>query len=107
MKKYLMFGVCALVLGACDNKPIETDELKCGDLDVLITVFKRRADVEIGGQATGLKRTETDNGARYDGMVGEQFMAMWHKGGEWIMVVGESSAIKCVKKIFDEKVASE
>ncbi|MCL1891947.1 MAG: hypothetical protein FWF97_01465 [Alphaproteobacteria bacterium] len=107
MRKYLIFGICALVLCACDNKPVLTDDLKCGDMDVLVTVFKRRADAEIGGEMARLKRTETDNGVRYDGKVGDQLMAMWHKGSEWIMVVGEANAVKCVKKAMEEVVVAE
>ncbi|MCL2748877.1 MAG: hypothetical protein FWE50_02260 [Alphaproteobacteria bacterium] len=107
MKKYLLFGAIALVLGACEEKPAEVDELKCGDLDVLVSVYKSRADAVIGEQPTSFSRTDTDTGTRYDGMIGDQTMALWNQGGEWIMVVGESDAIECVKKALAKESVAE
>ena len=100
MKKYLVLGAFALALCACGEKPTNTYELECGDMDVYVTVYKDRLDAVIGEHKSRFAQTVTASGARYDGIVGDKAMALWSKGEEWIMIVGDAEAIACVKKEF-------
>jgi len=107
MKRYLALCMCAFALLACGEKPVETDELKCGDLDVFVTVYKNRADAVVGGLESKLTRIMTISGPRYNGRIGDKDLVLWNKdSGEWIMVIGESEAIECVKKKFDSDLGT-
>lgn len=102
MKKYLTLSIAAVALCACGEKPLVTDEFKCGDMDVYVTVYQNRIDAVVGNLSLNMPQTISASGARYEGTVGDRSMVLWNKGEDWIMIAGDDAAIECVKKMNNE-----
>jgi len=98
MRKYMIACACAFALAACGEKPMATEEIHCGGMDITVSVYKNRIDTVIGGHKATFAQTEVASGTAYAGMIGEYKVTFWSKGQEWAMVINDEQVVACLKK---------
>lgn len=90
MKKYLIMGVVLPLLAACGEKPTAVLEMRCGDLDVTVDVYKQHLDARIGEENIYMEQTISASGARYESMGAVLTgLVLWNKGDDWMLMLDD------------------
>jgi membrane-bound inhibitor of C-type lysozyme len=98
MKKLMPYALCLMpwILAACSvEKPIATDNIRCGDYNIEIKVYQDKIIADINGERTALPQTISASGVRYAGRIAGRDGGLWNKGADWTMFPGEDVWIEC------------
>jgi len=97
--KYIVSCALCIVLVACSEKSLSTAELRCGDMDISVTVFKNKIDAVVNGVKFNMPNVVSASGARYEGIMTDgSKIILWNKGEDWMMI-SEDNAIACISNV--------
>ena len=96
MKKlFILFAMCGLI-SACDKEKVEQAPMKCGAYEVTVDYTDENLHAVISGDAVDLVRAKSADGEKYDGVLNDTDISLWHAGGIWYLLINEDAPIECM-----------